>query len=159
MFIYQAICNHSYLYWLCHAQDANFRLKSRFRQTSVEDVCLSPGWGCFVEHRDYLAHVSKFANQEEVCLPLIHYITADCLFQISTCAGFQTLHLANLKKMRGLSATGVAGCICSRHEMWRTLGDLQKGERYVITKSCIRRNRANICAATAIWITFSRPAC
>ncbi|KAF7796181.1 hypothetical protein EIP86_007355 [Pleurotus ostreatoroseus] len=94
--------------------DANFRLKSRFRQTNVEDVSLSPGWGCFVEHREYLAHVRKFANQEE----------------ISTCAGFQALHLANLKKMRGLSATGVAGCICSRHEMWRTLGDLQKGERY-----------------------------
>ncbi|KAF7790585.1 hypothetical protein EIP86_001541 [Pleurotus ostreatoroseus] len=104
----------AFLYYMCQAQDANFRLKARFRNTNTQDVCLSPGWGCFVEHKAYLAHVSKFANQEE----------------ISTCAGFQALHLANLKKMRGLSATGVAGNGCSRHEMWRTLGDLQKGERY-----------------------------
>ncbi|KAF7797133.1 hypothetical protein EIP86_008325 [Pleurotus ostreatoroseus] len=104
----------AFLYYMCQAQDANFRLKARFRATNVQDVCLSPGWGCFVEHKEYLAHVKKFANQEE----------------ISTCAGFQAVYLANLKKMRGLSATGVAGNACSRHEMWRTLGDLQKGERY-----------------------------
>ena len=48
------------------AQDANFRLKARFRNTKVEDVCLSPGWGAFVEHKTYLEHVSRFANQEEV---------------------------------------------------------------------------------------------
>ncbi|KAF7791816.1 hypothetical protein EIP86_002840 [Pleurotus ostreatoroseus] len=106
--------NVSWLYRMFLAQDANFRLKARFRNTKVEDVCLSPGWGAFVEHKAYLEHVSHFANQEE----------------ISTCAGFQVLHLANLKKMRGLSATGIGGNACSRHEMWKTVGDLQKGERY-----------------------------
>ena len=55
-------------------------------------------------------------------------------WQISTCSGFAAIHLANLKKMRGLHATGVAGVACARHEMWRPngLGDLQKGERYEI---------------------------
>ena len=43
------------------------------------------------------------------------------------------MHLANLKKRKGLSATGVVGVACSDHEMWRPngLGDLQVGERYV----------------------------
>ena len=42
--------------------------------------------------------------------------------------------LANLKQAKGLNATGVVGVACSRHEVWRPngLGDLQRGERYVI---------------------------
>lgn len=42
------------------------------------------------------------------------------------------MHLANLKKRKGLSATGIVGVACSDHEMWRPngLGDLQVGERY-----------------------------
>ena len=45
------------------------------------------------------------------------------------------MHLANLKKRKGLSATGVVGVACSDHEMWRPngLGDLQVGERYVLS--------------------------
>lgn len=32
----------------------------------MEDVTLSPGWSYFVEHKAYMEHVAKFANQEEV---------------------------------------------------------------------------------------------
>lgn len=41
--------------------------------------------------------------------------------------------LANLKKAKGLNATGIVGVACSRHELWRPngMGDLQRGERYV----------------------------
>ena len=55
-----------YLYQLFLSTDANFRLKGRARETSVEDTTLSPGWAYFVESRAYLAHVTKYANQEEV---------------------------------------------------------------------------------------------
>ncbi|KAK7676010.1 hypothetical protein QCA50_021045 [Cerrena zonata] len=106
----------AYLYWLTTSQDANFRYKGRQRDTKMEDISLSSGWSYFVEHGEYIEHVKKFANQEE----------------ISTCAGFQAMHLANLKKRTGLSATGLVGVACSDHEMWRPngLGDLQVGERY-----------------------------
>lgn len=56
----------SFLYILIVALDANFRQKNRHRPTTYEDVCLSPGWSYFVEHSDYIAHVSRYANQEEV---------------------------------------------------------------------------------------------
>ncbi|KAK7676418.1 hypothetical protein QCA50_020636 [Cerrena zonata] len=106
----------SYLYWLSTSQDANFRYKGRQRDTKMEDISLSSGWSYFVEHTEYIEHVKKYANQEE----------------ISTCAGFQAMHLANLKKRKGLNATGLVGVACSDHEMWRPngLGDLQVGERY-----------------------------
>ena len=79
-----------------------------------------------------------FANQEEVRFAVFsyfHHALSHCFtrLQISTCSGFAAIHLANLKKMRGLHATGVAGVACARHEMWRPngMGDLQKGERSV----------------------------
>ncbi|KAI0689949.1 hypothetical protein BC835DRAFT_1228821, partial [Cytidiella melzeri] len=105
-----------YLYWQTIAVDCNFRLKNRHRSSSAIDVCLSPGWAYFVEHQGYLSHVKRFATQEEM----------------STCAGFQAMLLANLKKAKGLNATGVVGVACSRHEHWRPngMGDLQRGERY-----------------------------
>lgn len=50
--------------------------------------------------------------------------------QISTCAGFQAIILANTKLVRGNITTGVGAMAC-RHELWlpRALIDLQKGER------------------------------
>lgn len=58
--------NESYLYWLSTSQDANFRYKGRQRDTKMEDVSLSSGWSYFVEHTQYLEHIKKYANQEEV---------------------------------------------------------------------------------------------
>lgn len=59
--------------------------------------------------------------------------------QISTCSGFQTLAHAETKNTAGLRCTGIAMCICSRHEFVRPngVGDLQKGERYVIVLSVL----------------------
>ena len=41
---------------------------------------------------------------------------------------------ANSKKSEGLRATGIGAVICARHETYRPngMGDLQKGERYVL---------------------------
>jgi hypothetical protein len=60
------------------------------------------------------------------------------LLQISTCAGFQALALANTKLIRGHVTTGIVAMMC-RHELWRaeSLVDLQKGERYVILHTSI----------------------
>ncbi|KAJ3476363.1 hypothetical protein NLI96_g11205 [Meripilus lineatus] len=105
---------HLYQEFICG--DGNFRVKGRQRETKFTDVTLSPGWSYFVENEAYRKYLQGFTNQEE----------------ISTCAGFQAMHLANTKKKKGLHATGVGGVACSRHEMWRPngLGDLQRGERY-----------------------------
>ncbi|KAI0795176.1 hypothetical protein BC629DRAFT_1439482 [Irpex lacteus] len=97
------------------AVDCNFRLKNRHRTSNKPDVSLSPGWAYFVERGAYMAHVKQHTGQAEM----------------NTCSGFTALLLANLKKAKGLNATGVVGVACSRHEHWRPngLGDLQKGER------------------------------
>ncbi|KAI0693263.1 hypothetical protein BC835DRAFT_1276253, partial [Cytidiella melzeri] len=108
---------HSYLYWQTVAVDCNFRLKNRYRHSNNLDVTLSHGWAYFVEQKGYLEYVKRHANQQEV--------------RMSTCAGFQAMLQANLKKAKGLNATGVVGVACSRHELWRPngMGDLQRGER------------------------------
>ncbi|KAI0682360.1 hypothetical protein BC835DRAFT_1424520, partial [Cytidiella melzeri] len=106
---------HSYLYWQTVAVDCNFRLKNRYRHSNNLDVTLSHGWAYFVEQKGYLEYVKRHANQQEM----------------STCAGFQAMLQANLKKAKGLNAMGVVGVACSRHELWRPNGmeDLQRGER------------------------------
>ncbi|KAJ3546784.1 hypothetical protein NM688_g5476 [Phlebia brevispora] len=138
---WQSVPPHlAFIYQLFLAQDANFRQKNRLRLTTYQDVCLSPGWSYFVETTEYMEHVKKFATQEEM----------------STCAGFMAMILANLKKARGLAATGVGGCMCSRHELWRPcgMGDLQRGERYCNMDFILRSAVYNICAGLVVLITY-----
>lgn len=73
------------------------------------------------------------AKQTYVCQ--LFYIELMLTYlQMSTCSGFSAMILANLKKAKGLNATGVVGVACARHEHWRPngMGDLQKGERCVV---------------------------
>lgn len=51
-----------------------------------------------------------------------------------TCTGLAALDFANTKFSAGYRATGVGMCTCGRHEvvMKNGVGDLQKGERYVL---------------------------
>ncbi|SJL00825.1 uncharacterized protein ARMOST_04139 [Armillaria ostoyae] len=80
------------------------------------DPLLNNGWVYFVEKGPYIEHLKKFINEEEM----------------STCSGFAAMFLANLKNVRGLQTTGVVGCTCARHGVWkgRRFGNLQRGERY-----------------------------
>lgn len=55
-----------YRYWQTAAVDCNFRLKNRHRPSTLQDVCLSPGWSYFVEKEGYLQHVRRHATQQEV---------------------------------------------------------------------------------------------
>ncbi|KAF7307923.1 CxC2 domain-containing protein [Mycena kentingensis (nom. inval.)] len=107
------------LYIMYIAIDACFRLKRRMISSFLKDPCLAPGWAYMVAwgpYRDYLAATSV---QKEV----------------STCTGLAALDHANTKFSRGYSATGVAMCICARHEfvLPNGVGDLQKGERFANT--------------------------
>lgn len=122
-----------YLYRQTISVDCNFRLKNRHRSTNMLDVRLSPGWSYFVERDAYMEHVRAHATQTEVNLQSSWTCRMLICLQLSTCSGFSAMLLANLKKAKGLNATGVVGVACARHEHWRPngMGDLQRGERYV----------------------------
>uniref|UniRef100_D8QJP9 CxC2-like cysteine cluster KDZ transposase-associated domain-containing protein n=1 Tax=Schizophyllum commune (strain H4-8 / FGSC 9210) TaxID=578458 RepID=D8QJP9_SCHCM len=72
------------------AQDANFRLANAMRSSEARNPVLGDGWGYFVGRASYMDYVRSFANEED----------------ISTCSGFAAVFLANLKRVRGLRATG-----------------------------------------------------
>ncbi|KAJ7028878.1 hypothetical protein C8F04DRAFT_1265444 [Mycena alexandri] len=106
-----------FLYMLILAVDANFRLKNRMRKNEIDDPPLGPGWGYWVEPKEYRKHVKKYVNETDV----------------STCIAFAALLQKDTRLTTGLRVSGVGGCVCARHECMRPngLGDLQKGERYV----------------------------
>ncbi len=85
--------------------------------TEEKDPSFSDRWAYFVRKGPYMEHIWKHVTEEE----------------ISTCSGFAVVFLANLKNVQGLCTTGVVGCMCSRHSVWRGrgIGNLQCGERYI----------------------------
>ncbi|KAF8989802.1 hypothetical protein BDZ89DRAFT_974614 [Hymenopellis radicata] len=105
-----------YRYRLFTAQDANFRLRNGIVSTRERDPPVCDGLAYFSPEAPYEAHIRTFVNQEDM----------------SSCSGFQAMFLANLKNVRGLRTTGVAGVTCGRHGVWlpNGMGDLQRGERY-----------------------------
>ncbi|SJL14297.1 uncharacterized protein ARMOST_17753 [Armillaria ostoyae] len=106
----------SFLYHGILALDANFRLKNLFRSTKEADPGLHTGLAYFIKHTLYLLHLSKYVTQTDIL----------------TCSGFKTLRQAETRGETSLRASGVAMCVCARHEMVCATGvsDLQKGERY-----------------------------
>ncbi|KAJ7609963.1 hypothetical protein FB45DRAFT_982292 [Roridomyces roridus] len=106
----------AWLYQLLLSQDANFKLKGRDTSSRDKDPSLGPGFAYVVANDQYLAHLSKYVDEDE----------------ISHCVAFAALWRANNKRAKGLRTTGIASVSCSRHEVFRKngTGDLQKGERY-----------------------------
>ncbi|KAJ7248280.1 hypothetical protein B0H12DRAFT_1020264, partial [Mycena haematopus] len=106
----------AWLYQLMLSEDANFKMKGRATSSRENDPTLGPGWAYMVANNEYLAHLAKYAHQDE----------------ISHCVSFAALWRANDKRSKGLRATGIGSVSCSRHELFRAngTGDLQKGERY-----------------------------
>ncbi|KAJ6460709.1 hypothetical protein C8R47DRAFT_1226212 [Mycena vitilis] len=102
--------------WLHVGADANFRLRGRIVSSDAKDPTLGDGLAYFVNKVLYAEHIKHYVTQEE----------------INTCSGFAAMFLANLKRVKGLRTSGVAGVTCTRHNMWRPngMGDLQKGERF-----------------------------
>ncbi|KAJ7040183.1 hypothetical protein C8F04DRAFT_912963, partial [Mycena alexandri] len=102
---------YRYLFRLILAMDANFKMKNRIRAREHDDPSLGPGWGAFVEPKEYQKHLRKY---------------------ISTCIAFAALTQKETRNTAGQRISGVGGVVCARHECMRPngLGDLQKGERY-----------------------------
>ncbi|KAJ7041698.1 hypothetical protein C8F04DRAFT_946732 [Mycena alexandri] len=112
---------HRYLFRLILAMDANFKMKNRIRAREHDDPSLGPGWGAFVEPKEYKKHLRKYVGEKDVIGR-----------QISTCIAFAALTQKDTRNTTGLRVSGVGGVVCARHECMRPngLGDLQKGERY-----------------------------
>lgn len=85
----------------------------------AKDPIIGDGLGYFVNNEKYATYLRVHVSEEE----------------ISSCSGFQARFLANRKRVKGLHMMGVGGVTCARHNMWRPngIGDLQLGERYVIS--------------------------
>lgn len=100
------------------ALDACFRLKRLLVSSEKKDPGLCTGLAFFVEDTAYRKHLLTVTDQKE----------------ISTCVGLATLDQANTKYSTGYAATGAGVCCCARHELIERggVGDLQKGERYVL---------------------------
>jgi hypothetical protein len=76
------------------------------------DPILGDGFGYFAKREgEDRSHIAKHVSKQE----------------ISSCSGFQAMFLANMKHMKGLCTTGIAGVTCAHHNMWRAngMGDLQ----------------------------------
>lgn len=99
--------------------DANFRSKRRAVSSESNDPGLNAGIAYFVETKKYTNHLRMYSDliSEEP----------------STCNNHDALAKASSKHAKGLASTGIVTIECTRHDMKRpcSVGDLQKGERYV----------------------------
>jgi hypothetical protein len=125
-----------FLYDGIYSIDANFRLKNRMRSTI--DPGLGTGWAYFVEDQPYNKYLLKHTSQRDVSNLCMQWVVLHSypwlILQISSCTGFAALDHANTKKSDGLRVTGVGAVVCARHGLLRPngIGDLQKGERFVL---------------------------
>ncbi|SJL19078.1 uncharacterized protein ARMOST_22686 [Armillaria ostoyae] len=109
-----------WLYRLFIAVDANFRLRRLNVSDELNDPSLNQGYAYFVEEEGFKVHLKEYGDiipEEEK----------------STCNNHDAVKLANSRGGKGAAATGVGAVVCGRHDMKRPLsvGDLQKGERYL----------------------------
>ncbi|KAH7905401.1 hypothetical protein BJ138DRAFT_1138292 [Hygrophoropsis aurantiaca] len=82
------------------------------------DPSLGHGWQYFVEQSKFKAILDGFAHLPQ---------------EKSTCVSHNAVNLANTKDSQGKAATGIGTTDCARHnfKLPTSIGDLQKGERYV----------------------------
>ncbi|KAK0488338.1 hypothetical protein EDD18DRAFT_1311308 [Armillaria luteobubalina] len=109
-----------WLYHLFLAIDANFRLCQLNVSSNESDPGLNAGYAYFVEEAAFCSHLAAFGKvipEEEK----------------STCNNHDVVKLANSRGGNGAAATGVGAVVCGWHDMKRpmSVGDLQKGERYL----------------------------
>ncbi|KAH9906094.1 uncharacterized protein B0H18DRAFT_1132035 [Fomitopsis serialis] len=110
---------YSWPYHLFVGIDANFRLKRKDVSTDAVDPGLNRGYAYFVEEKAYKAFLDVHDKHEKI--------------EKSSCNSHDAVKLANMRGSQGTAASGVATIECVRHDMKRpcSVGDLQKGERYV----------------------------
>lgn len=65
--------NIAFKYALFLAQDANFRKRNGMVSSDARDPTLGQGWAYFVNKPEYIEHVKKFVDSEEVSSSLISF--------------------------------------------------------------------------------------
>ncbi|TFK74082.1 hypothetical protein BDN72DRAFT_914121 [Pluteus cervinus] len=108
----------TWVYTLFLAMDANFRLKRLDVSNDANDPGLNDGTAFVVNETRYKEFLDEFGEKIEV--------------DTSTCNNHDAIKSANVRGGKGIAASGVGAVDC-RHDMKRptSVGDLQKGERYV----------------------------
>ncbi|KZP10423.1 hypothetical protein FIBSPDRAFT_758379 [Athelia psychrophila] len=98
--------------------NANFRMVRKKVSSEAADPTFSGGWSYFVEPTKYRDHIAKQGEQKEVR---------------STCVKHHTVNDANTGRFSNLASSGIGTVDCARHMFKRpnSVGDLQKGERYI----------------------------
>ncbi|KAM6490383.1 hypothetical protein JOM56_014147 [Amanita muscaria] len=99
--------------------DANFRLKRLNVSNNMQDPGLNHGYAYLVDDNRFNAYLKEFGER----------IPDD----VSRCNNHDAIKSASMRGGKGTAVTGVGTVECSRHDMKRpvSVGDLQKGERYV----------------------------
>lgn len=99
------------------------------------DPCLTQSRGYFVNNKDYQGHLQTHAGERQAVSYLSTLFGRAIYLQIqpSTCVSHDAVNSADTKDTRGLLITGIGTVDCARHDMKRpnSVGDLQKGERWV----------------------------
>lgn len=113
-----ALPESRFLYALFLAIDANFRLSRQNVSSDAVDPGLNHGYAFFVEETAYKSFLNSRGGIPQ---------------EKSTCSSHNAINLADTKASRGLAATGAGTIDCARHNFKRpnSVGDLQKGERYI----------------------------
>jgi hypothetical protein len=109
-----------WLYALFIGIDANFRLKRMNVSNDERDPGLNHGYAYVVERRKFEKHLQDFGEK----------IPDDK----SSCNNHDAIKSASMRGGKGTAASGLGTVECSRHDMKRptAVGDLQKGERFVL---------------------------
>ncbi|KAK0478565.1 hypothetical protein EDD18DRAFT_1312566 [Armillaria luteobubalina] len=109
-----------WIYHLFLAIDANFHLHHLNVSSEESDPSLNHRYGYFVEEKKFRSHLETYS----AVIPIE---------EKSTCNNHDAVKLANSRGSQGAAATGVGTVVCGCHDMKCPLsvGDLQKGERYI----------------------------
>ncbi|KAG2369303.1 hypothetical protein BDR07DRAFT_1267987 [Suillus spraguei] len=109
---------HRWLFALFLGIDANFQMCCHNKSSEQADPSLSKGWAYFVEKSEFKTLLAEHTGQIQ---------------EKSSCASHNAVNPTDSKNVHGLAATSISAVVCARHNFkWpSTVGDLQKGEKYV----------------------------
>ena len=148
--------SHQVLIHSYHCHGRQF-LTEKFNAFKLIEGSQSSHWLHILPRRCAVSKAhSKICNSERCSLahyPRFYFKLT--ILKISTCSSFKTLANAETQFSTGLRSTGVGMCVCAQHEIVCTggVGDLQKGERYMVYYHSIAE-ADNMALGIAIWTIF-----